>query len=71
VPISITLRTIRDTLDANKPMDRDFFNKVVRMVACNISRLIVDEIYHFMDLKFFVSWYTCSIVGYIIVYLIK
>jgi hypothetical protein len=56
-PISITLRTIRDILDPNKLMYRDCFNMVVRTVACNIARLLVEEKYHFMDLQFCVSWY--------------
>nr|AER41560.1 Peptidase_C48 [Oryza australiensis] len=51
-PISISLKTIRDILDANKPMDHDCFNLAIRTVACNIARFFIEEKYHFMDLQF-------------------
>jgi hypothetical protein len=35
--ISISLRTIRDILDENKPMDHNCFNMTVWIVACNIA----------------------------------
>jgi hypothetical protein len=46
-------------------MDHDCFNVAIRMAAYNKSLLLKKDKYHFMDLKFVVSWYNYSLHVYI------
>jgi hypothetical protein len=52
--ISLSFQKLKNILDVNKPMDKDCFNMVVRMIACSDALFLLENKYHYMDLQFYV-----------------
>ena len=59
-PICLSLRTLRDILDANKPIDCDCFNMSAQTIACNEALLWSEDKFHYMNPYGFVRRYLTS-----------
>ncbi|AQK79779.1 hypothetical protein ZEAMMB73_Zm00001d035861 [Zea mays] len=57
-PISLSIQKLKNILDVNKSMDKEYFNIAVRMIACSDALFLLENKYHYMDLQF------CSISNY-------
>jgi hypothetical protein len=51
-PISLSLQKLKNILDVNKSMDKEYFNIAVRMIACSDALFLLENKYHYMDLQF-------------------
>jgi hypothetical protein len=51
-PIRITLKQIQEILDMSKPMDVDYFNMAVRMIADDKSVFFREPMPYYLDLRF-------------------
>jgi len=59
-PIGLSLKKIQDILRMDKPMENEYFNMAIRIVACDEIIQLVETDVHYMDIRFCVSYYNLA-----------